>query len=154
VVALDSKDGNPSVPVNEKVDYEYADSVQTVLAESLRRSLVSRNVKHEVHFATHVRIGVAAAQILQVAAEISADLILVGSHGHAGVTRLLVGSVSERVVREAKCPVMVVREKSYLPAQLYEMETVQDHAKHYVAPHRYSYRAGQELTRRNDWPLW
>jgi nucleotide-binding universal stress UspA family protein len=37
------------------------------------------------------------------------DLIVVGSHGRSGVTRFLIGSVSDHVVRHAHCPVMVVR---------------------------------------------
>ena len=41
-----------------------------------------------------------------------ADLIVVGSHGRSGVTRFLIGSVSDYVVRNAHCPVMVVRGKS------------------------------------------
>jgi nucleotide-binding universal stress UspA family protein len=39
----------------------------------------------------------------------SADVIVVGSHGRSGVSRFLIGSVSDYVVRHAHCPVMVVR---------------------------------------------
>jgi nucleotide-binding universal stress UspA family protein len=39
----------------------------------------------------------------------NADLIIVGSHGRSGVSRFLIGSVSDYVVRNAHCPVMVVR---------------------------------------------
>jgi nucleotide-binding universal stress UspA family protein len=39
----------------------------------------------------------------------SADIIVVGSHGRSGVSRFLIGSVSDYVVRHAHCPVMVVR---------------------------------------------
>ena len=39
----------------------------------------------------------------------NADLIVVGSHGRSGVSRFLIGSVSDFVVRHAHCPVMVVR---------------------------------------------
>ena len=39
----------------------------------------------------------------------NADLIVVGSHGRSGVSRFLIGSVSDYVVRHAHCPVMVVR---------------------------------------------
>jgi universal stress protein A len=37
------------------------------------------------------------------------DLIVVGSHGRSGVSRFFIGSVSDYVVRHARCPVMVVR---------------------------------------------
>jgi len=42
----------------------------------------------------------------------NADLIIVGSHGRSGVSRFLIGSVSDFVVRHAHCPVMVIRGKS------------------------------------------
>lgn len=41
----------------------------------------------------------------------NADIIVVGSHGRSGVSRFLIGSVSDYVVRHAHCPVMVVRGK-------------------------------------------
>ncbi len=52
--------------------------------------------------------GVAAA-ICGVASELGVDVIVVGSHGHGGLGRLFLGSVSEHVVRHASCPVLVVR---------------------------------------------
>jgi nucleotide-binding universal stress UspA family protein len=45
----------------------------------------------------------------------NADLIVVGSHGRSGVSRFLIGSVSDHVVRHAHCPVMVVRGKAEAP---------------------------------------
>lgn len=50
-----------------------------------------------------------AAVILKVAQEIGADLIVMGTHGRTGLRRLLMGSVAERVVRKAPCPVLMVR---------------------------------------------
>ncbi|MBA3424120.1 MAG: universal stress protein [Rubrobacter sp.] len=50
-----------------------------------------------------------AQQILQVAEEIGAGLIVMGSRGRGGVRRALMGSVSDSVVRHAHCPVLVVR---------------------------------------------
>jgi len=47
--------------------------------------------------------------ILEVAAAIPADLIVMGSHGRRGFKRLVLGSVAEAVLREATCPVLVVR---------------------------------------------
>ena len=38
-----------------------------------------------------------------------ADLIVIGSHGRSGITRLLLGSVPERLARESPCPVMISR---------------------------------------------
>jgi len=56
-----------------------------------------------------VEIGDPRAVIIDHAAEWKADLIVVGSHGRRGVDRLLLGSVSEYVVRHAGCSVEIVR---------------------------------------------
>lgn len=50
-------------------------------------------------------------EIVKVANEWKADLIVIGSHGRRGITRALVGSVAEAVMRHAPCPVVVVRAK-------------------------------------------
>jgi len=50
-----------------------------------------------------------AAAIVSYAREASVDLIVMGTHGRGGVAHLLMGSVSERVVRTAPCPVLTVR---------------------------------------------
>jgi nucleotide-binding universal stress UspA family protein len=50
-----------------------------------------------------------ALAIVNYAAESRADIIVMGTHGHGAVTHLLVGSVAERVVRLAPCPVLTVR---------------------------------------------
>jgi nucleotide-binding universal stress UspA family protein len=59
----------------------------------------------------HLRIAerYRAQQIVQVAEDISAGLIVMGSRGLGGVRRALMGSVSDSVVRHAHCPVLVVR---------------------------------------------
>jgi nucleotide-binding universal stress UspA family protein len=55
--------------------------------------------------------GEAGEAIVAAADSENADLIVVGSHGRSGVSRFLIGSVSDFVVRHAHCPVMVVRGK-------------------------------------------
>ena len=49
--------------------------------------------------------------IVAAAESENADMIVVGSHGRSGVSRFLIGSVSDYVVRHAHCPVMVIRGK-------------------------------------------
>jgi len=57
----------------------------------------------------HVLIGDPGETIADLAAELKADLIVLPSHGRTGLKRLLIGSVAERVVRLAHCPVLVLR---------------------------------------------
>jgi nucleotide-binding universal stress UspA family protein len=60
---------------------------------------------------TQSRVGAAGAEILAaLEAERTVDLVVMGSHGRTGIARVLLGSVAEKVVRHAKCPVLVVRE--------------------------------------------
>jgi nucleotide-binding universal stress UspA family protein len=56
-----------------------------------------------------VATGSTAKTIVEYAASIGADLIVMGTHGRGGVTHLLLGSVAERVVRTAPCPVLTIR---------------------------------------------
>lgn len=56
-----------------------------------------------------VRVGTPVTVIEEAARDLKADLICVGTHGRTGLAHLLLGSVAERVVRHAPCPVLVVR---------------------------------------------
>ena len=56
-----------------------------------------------------VEEGPPAPRILEVVTEEAADLLVVGTHGRAGLQRALVGSVADRLVRQATCPVLTVR---------------------------------------------
>ena len=57
----------------------------------------------------HVRAGRAASAIADVASELQADLVVLASHGLTGLSHMLLGSVSEQVVRRAPCPVFTVK---------------------------------------------
>lgn len=61
---------------------------------------------------SHVRFGQPANAIVQLASDLNADLVVVGTHGRRGLTRFLLGSVSEQVLRMAACPVLVMRPKA------------------------------------------
>jgi nucleotide-binding universal stress UspA family protein len=56
-----------------------------------------------------VREGTPFYEIVRYAKEQSIDLIIMGTHGHTGLTHMLLGSVTEKVVRKAPCPVLTVR---------------------------------------------
>lgn len=68
-----------------------------------------------IRVARRLEQGEASAQILKVAGEVKADLIVMGTHGRGGVSRLLIGSVAEEVLRKAPCPVLTV--KAPFPAE-------------------------------------
>lgn len=57
---------------------------------------------------TMVRSGSPAVEILQCAAEAEADLLVLGTHGRTGFERFMVGSVTEKILRKAPCPVLSV----------------------------------------------
>jgi nucleotide-binding universal stress UspA family protein len=58
-----------------------------------------------------IHVGKPATEIVKAAKDWPADLIVIGSHGRGGVKRVLLGSVAETVMRQAACPVLVVRGK-------------------------------------------
>jgi nucleotide-binding universal stress UspA family protein len=68
-----------------------------------------------VPFTHRLTMGDPAGEIVRIAEDEKADMIVLGTHGRTGVTRLLMGSVAEVVVRRAPCPVLVYRET---PARL------------------------------------
>lgn len=63
----------------------------------------------------HTLTGDPADQIVAEAARVDADVIVLATHGRTGLKRLLLGSVAEKVVRLAGCPVYVLREKHHAP---------------------------------------
>jgi nucleotide-binding universal stress UspA family protein len=61
----------------------------------------------------HEAAGDPAHVIVEMAADLLADIVVVGTHGRRGVERMVMGSVSEAVVRKCTCPVFVVRPKAH-----------------------------------------
>jgi nucleotide-binding universal stress UspA family protein len=57
----------------------------------------------------HLRMGCVAQEIVELAKNLEADLIVMGTRGHGGLRRAIEGSISDVVVRQAHCPVMIVR---------------------------------------------
>lgn len=66
------------------------------------------------------RKGQPAKEIVKLAQEENADLIVMGTHGRGGLTRMLMGSVAEHVMREAPCPVVTMKHPA---SELNEMES-------------------------------
>lgn len=84
---------------------------QEIAREQRKRldSMAQDTVPADIACKTLIREGFPPEEILEQAAEGGHDLIVMGTHGRTGLKRALLGSVTERVVREAPVPVMVTR---------------------------------------------
>lgn len=153
VCVVDPKEAIPSLPSYNGVDYMYAARVQEALAAETQHELDRIDVHGSVHFFVHARIGEAAPEILALAEEVGADLIVVGSKRMSGLERLILGSTSEHVMREAGCTVEIARPKRYAEVELLPVEPV-DPVHTYVAPHRYTYEDHRVCLRPAEWPLY
>jgi len=85
-------------------------ATETVVAES-ERLLNEQPVADDPRIVVERRVitGRPADTVCDIAKELGADQIVVGSHGRRGLERLLLGSVAERIIRLAECPVLVVK---------------------------------------------
>jgi nucleotide-binding universal stress UspA family protein len=86
----------------------------TVSEDTVRQHVVAALQERlaDPKFAGHhvtVEFGDAGSRIAETAESLGADLIVMPSHGRTGMSRLLIGSVAERVVRLAHCPVLILR---------------------------------------------
>lgn len=83
------------------------------LVEAARQGMKTFVEKHlagsATPFVTDVRLGRPYLEIMKYAGEIGADLIVMGTHGRSGLTHMLLGSVTDKVVRKSHCAVLTVR---------------------------------------------
>jgi nucleotide-binding universal stress UspA family protein len=153
IAALDSRDRIGIAGALEDVNYESAERVQKVILERVTAAFAGRATASEVQFFVHARIGKPAQEILALAQSIGADLIFIGSHGRTGVERFFLGSVSECVMREAGCPVMIVRPKTYADIDLLKVVRYDHQRTPHREPHCYTYTNRQVILRPDDWPI-
>jgi nucleotide-binding universal stress UspA family protein len=102
------------VPVNLMT--EPVDEATRELEQYLARKLAAARERglfgaESARVVAHVRLVMPAYEIAQLAADLGADLVVIGSTGRRQLPRLILGSVAEEVVRLAPCPVLVVRPK-------------------------------------------
>jgi universal stress protein A len=71
--------------------------------------LIDENNLKGLEIQKEVREGTPFYEIVSCAKELDVDLIVMGTHGHSGLAHVLLGSVTEKVVRKAPCPVLTVR---------------------------------------------
>jgi nucleotide-binding universal stress UspA family protein len=99
----------PDPPVASSFDIPLYQQELAIRAEKGLEDLVSREVSREVRVRTRVVDGDPAGQVLQMAEQEHADLIVIATHGMTGWRHLVFGSVAEKVVRLAPCPVLTIR---------------------------------------------
>lgn len=90
---------------------DFPTMAQEIITEAKKRlaGFVTKETTRTVSVTTQVVVGNPVWEICQVATRAQVDLIVLGSHGRTGLSHALLGSVAERVVRHAPCPVLVVR---------------------------------------------
>lgn len=91
--------------VSELLEQQRADAAENLAKLESRTKRRFRQCRSEIHF------GEPHELIPEVARKYRADLIIMATHGFTGLHHLLVGSVAERVVRFASCPVLTVKPK-------------------------------------------
>lgn len=152
ITVIDGHGGIPVLPHHGKVDVEYADQVRELMMAEIGKAFAAHPIEGELHVFAHARIGKPSDEILALAEEVGADLIFIGTHGHTGLQRLLMGSVAERVVREAGCPVVVARPKRYPDVELMKVIEVQ-HAAGHAGVRRFTYENKVMTLRPLAWPM-
>jgi nucleotide-binding universal stress UspA family protein len=92
---------------------EYAKALDQRASEALAAEAARLKSRTDKRIAMSSRVGYAGAETLRaIDADPSIDLVVMGSHGRTGIARVLLGSVAEKVVRHAQCPVLIARDRS------------------------------------------
>jgi universal stress protein A len=93
-------------PVNGPGAYESSWEKRQRAVKKQLAKIVPHTVAGYEH---HCLMGSPADEILEFADRVQIDLIVMGSHGRTGFSRLITGSVAEQVMRRAKCPVLTIK---------------------------------------------
>ncbi len=93
--------GGEALPVRDALCLEAKERLDTFLAACASRGLAPRS--------TDLVSGSPASTIVKYAGEHQYDLIVMGTRGHTGAKKMLLGSVAQRVVEHATCPVLTIR---------------------------------------------
>lgn len=95
------------------IDFPVPEKEMRANAERELAKLVAAAVPVPLSTETLVRVGRPVQEIVATAKEKEIDLIIISTHGHTGLKHILLGSVTENVVRYAPCPVLTVREHEH-----------------------------------------
>lgn len=105
---VDQLHGFDSFQILALTPNEIADRMEAQANKKLSNMI--GQIKETLEIKKAVKHGKASVEIIEMAREMKADLIVMGSHGRTGLSHVLIGSVAEAVVRHASCPVLVIRD--------------------------------------------
>jgi nucleotide-binding universal stress UspA family protein len=94
------------------VQVEYGYDIEERSREELSKH-ISPQVKRQIHVEEILLKGKPYVEIIRTAREKNADLIVIPTHGHAGIKHSHLGSTADRVIRKAPCPVLVIRHPEF-----------------------------------------
>ena len=94
--------------LTQKIRNGYEEEARRIL-----REVTDAASKVGVPVESKVLTGIPSEDIVRFAQQLPADIIIMGTHGRAGMSHLLLGSVAEKVVRRAPCPVLTVRKEEH-----------------------------------------
>jgi nucleotide-binding universal stress UspA family protein len=92
---------------NDQSEQDYLSGLKTKIEEELNEIKTELINSDDLDIESVTKIGKDYEEIVKFSNEISADLIVIATHGRTGVLHTLLGSVAEKVIRYAKCPVLV-----------------------------------------------
>lgn len=104
----------PRLAETYTVNFDPEKMVQTLVAEAngAMDQQVEKVKERKLIFHREVRVGVDYREILDYATKHDMDLIVMATHGRTGLAHVLLGSVAEKVVRKAPCPVLTIKHPS------------------------------------------
>jgi nucleotide-binding universal stress UspA family protein len=99
------------IDIPTSVDFYIPSDIQTAQAraEKALGEVVEKRISEKVRIRTQVVIGDPGDEIVKTAADVNTDIIVIATHGLTGWRRLIFGSVAEKVVRLAQCPVLTIQ---------------------------------------------
>jgi nucleotide-binding universal stress UspA family protein len=96
----------PYTAVDALANREGADAEEISTARRRLREMCESSPEHDT---SRVVVGEPAEAIVRLAEEVHASLVVIASHGRTGIARLVLGSVADKVLRDAPCSVLIVR---------------------------------------------
>ena len=112
VVYVRPRPGLPSPHAETPITADDARELELYVAQRVSAFQAQHGKAQYERLFNHLRSDNAGHQIAQLAADVEADLVVVGTHDRSGVPRFLLGSVAEGVARLAPCAVLIVRPKA------------------------------------------